>query len=216
MATEVTSRLEQVVARASKALDSLGCEWALVGGLAVSARAEPRFTRDVDLAVALPGDREAEALVLALQRLGFNVLVVLEHDPNGRLATVRLQPPGSGEHGAIVDLLIAASGIESEIVDRATVVEVFPGLRLPVATVGDLLAMKILSRDDERRPQDAADIRALLREAGDSDFEVTKGALLLVIERGYHRSRDLVAEFEALKRNSGSARSELRRGTRKE
>ncbi len=120
MATEVTSRLEQVVAQASKALDSLGCEWALVGGLAVSARAEPRFTRDVDLAVALPGDREAEALVLALQRLGLGVLVVLEHDPNGRLATVRLQPPGSGEHGAIVDLLFAASGIEPEIVDRAT------------------------------------------------------------------------------------------------
>ena len=34
---------------------------ALIGGLAVSARTEPRFTRDADLAVAVTSDAEAEA-----------------------------------------------------------------------------------------------------------------------------------------------------------
>jgi hypothetical protein len=33
-----------------------------VGGLAVSSRCEPRFTRDLDLAVASPDDAAAEAL----------------------------------------------------------------------------------------------------------------------------------------------------------
>jgi len=33
---------------------------ALVGGLAVSARTEPRFTRDLDVAVAVPDDAGAE------------------------------------------------------------------------------------------------------------------------------------------------------------
>lgn len=40
--------------------------FALVGGLAVSARTEPRFTRDADLAVALASDAEAEALIREL------------------------------------------------------------------------------------------------------------------------------------------------------
>ncbi len=35
--------------------------FALVGGLAVSARSEPRFTRDIDLAVAVDGDQQAES-----------------------------------------------------------------------------------------------------------------------------------------------------------
>jgi hypothetical protein len=38
---------------------------ALVGGLAVSVRTEPRFTRDADLAVAVTDDADAEALVMA-------------------------------------------------------------------------------------------------------------------------------------------------------
>lgn len=39
--------------------------FALVGGLGVSARTEPRFTRDADVAVALANDAEAEALIAA-------------------------------------------------------------------------------------------------------------------------------------------------------
>ena len=41
----------------------------LVGGLAVSARCEPRFTRDIDIAVALADDAQAEKLVRALRAL---------------------------------------------------------------------------------------------------------------------------------------------------
>ncbi len=40
-------------------LESITSAYALVGGLAVSARAEPRTTRDVDLAVSVADDREA-------------------------------------------------------------------------------------------------------------------------------------------------------------
>lgn len=34
--------------------------WALVGGLAISARIEPRFTRDLDIAIAVENDARAE------------------------------------------------------------------------------------------------------------------------------------------------------------
>lgn len=39
---------------------------ALIGGLAVSVRAEPRFTRDIDLAVTVRDDADAERLVNSL------------------------------------------------------------------------------------------------------------------------------------------------------
>jgi predicted nucleotidyltransferase len=170
----------------------------LVGGLAVSARAEPRFTRDVDFAVALKSDREAEALILAVQARGYRIDTVLEQEITGRIATVRLVTPGSGEHGVILDLLFASSGIEPEVVERATVIEVFPGIELPVARISELLALKILARDDERRPQDTIDIRALLQEATPSDLAATKTALTLIVERGFHRKRDLLQDFEDL------------------
>jgi predicted nucleotidyltransferase len=199
VATEgFASQLERVAVHAKETLADLGYPWALVGGLAVSARAEPRFTRDVDFAVALKSDREAEALIRAVQARGYRIDAVLEQETTGRLATVRLVAPGSGEHGVILDLLFASSGIEPEVVERATVIEVFPGIVLPVARVSELLALKILARDDERRPQDTIDIRALLQEATASDLAATKTALALIVERGFHRKRDLLQDFEDL------------------
>ncbi|MFL5365270.1 MAG: hypothetical protein ACJ781_07310, partial [Myxococcales bacterium] len=86
--------------------------FALVGGLAVSVRGEVRTTRDVDIAVAVAGDEELEALVTDLAGSGYRVLATVEHEERGRLATVRLVSP----IGFMVDLLAASSGIEPEIV----------------------------------------------------------------------------------------------------
>jgi hypothetical protein len=60
------------------------------------------------------------------------------------------------------------------------------------------LALKILARDDDRRPQDTIDIRALLQEATAADLAATKTALTLIVERGFHRKRDLLQDFEDL------------------
>jgi uncharacterized membrane-anchored protein len=61
----VTS-LEAALRQIQIDLTEVRVSFALVGGLAVSARTEPRFTRDADLAVALASDAEAEALIHAL------------------------------------------------------------------------------------------------------------------------------------------------------
>ena len=56
-------RLTELEARLGKIagwLDSQTYKWALVGGLAVSARAEPRTSRDVDLAVHVANDPRAQ------------------------------------------------------------------------------------------------------------------------------------------------------------
>ena len=50
------SPLEAALRQISTDLTDAGVRLALIGGLAVSVRTEPRFTRDADLAVALPSD----------------------------------------------------------------------------------------------------------------------------------------------------------------
>jgi hypothetical protein len=51
--------------------------FALVGGLAVSARTEPRFTRDADLAVAVASDAESESLIHNLRTRDYGIGAVV-------------------------------------------------------------------------------------------------------------------------------------------
>jgi predicted nucleotidyltransferase len=187
--------LEEALRRIAEDLRKLGKPWALIGGLAVGAWAEPRTTRDVDLVVAVADDKEAESLVFRLQALGYTVLVVLEQEATGRLATVRLRPPNETEGGVLVDLLFASSGIEPEITQAAEALDILPGLHVPVARIGHLMALKILAREDRQRPQDFDDLRALLQEAEPRDLEDVRVALQLIEERGYQRGRHLLEEL---------------------
>lgn len=193
----LVTTVEEQLRQATGHVSQVGASFAVVGGLAVSARAEPRMTRDADLAIAVTGDDEAERIVRAMQTLGYSVLAVVEQDATGRLSTVRLISSGS----VVTDLLFASSGIESEIVDRATKISVVPGLLLPVATVGDLIAMKLLARDDRRRPTDADDLRALREVATGDDWQVARRAVELIELRGFARGRDLVAHLASLIRD---------------
>jgi predicted nucleotidyltransferase len=180
----------------------LGREAALVGGFAVSIRTEPRFTRDVDLAVAVPDDVAAEAVVRSLVGSGYRLVATVEHGASGRLATVRLEVGG---HDDAVDLLFASSGIEGEIVAAAEVLAVLPGLDLAVARTGHLIALKILARDDQTRPQDAADLRALVATADAGEIDRARSAVALIEARGYGRGRDLDGALNAAVATWGEA-----------
>jgi predicted nucleotidyltransferase len=169
-----------------------------VGGLAVSARAEPRTTRDVDLAVAVDDDAAAEAVLYRLQAHGFSVVSVVEQTARHGLATARLRSSEERIRGIFVDLLFASSGIEVEVVNSAEEIELVPGLTVPVVQTGHLLALKALARNDRDRPQDLDDIRALLREATTRDVDEARVAVRLIEERGFARGRDLSAELEDL------------------
>lgn len=162
------------------------------------ARTEPRFTRDVDLVIAVSDDQGAEQAVHSLQRRGYHVRPLVEQDAAGRLATARLVPPGEREAGVVLDVLFASSGIEPEIAAVAEVLEILPGLRVPVASVGHLLALKLLSRDDRTRPQDRVDLVALLRVATPAELEEARHSVALIHARGFQRGRDLSRDLEQL------------------
>jgi hypothetical protein len=92
----------------------------------------------------------------------------------------------------------ASSGIEPEVVAAASPVEFVPGLWVPVAQIGHLIALKVLSRNDDIRPQDLVDLRALIVEATPDDLTTARAALNLIAERGYDRGKSLQADFDAL------------------
>lgn len=141
-------------------------------------------------------------LVRWLLGRGYQTFATVEQEAVGRLATVRLIPPGEKAEGLVVDLLFASSGIENEIVDAAEPLEILPKLTVPVARTGHLIALKVLSRDDEKRPTDLADLRALLGRADRGEIETAEEALERITERGFHRGRDLSALFTDLQRSA--------------
>jgi hypothetical protein len=171
-------------------LRTRGISFALVGGLAVSVRGEPRFTADVDLAIAVPGDREVESLVLDLRGRGYEVRALVEHDTRNRVATVRLR----NKYGIVVDLLAASSGVEPEIVAAATPVAIEGVGQIPIATAEDLLATKVLAMTP-RREQDRLDARNLLLVNPTLDLEKVRERLELIRARGFAREQDLDAKL---------------------
>jgi hypothetical protein len=150
-----------------------------------------------DVCVAVEGDPEAEALIRHLQQNGYTAQTLIEQEATGRIATVRLAPD-TGDDGTVLDLLFASSGIEAEVVATAEVIGLAGSLRAPVATVSALIALKVLSRDDTRRPQDRVDLVALIGVATAEDLDEARRFLRLIAERGYARGRNLLERLTEL------------------
>ena len=189
--------LEAALRQIHADLTIAGTPFALVGGLAVSARTEPRFTRDADLAVSVPNDGEAEGLIQRLRHRNYRIEAIVEQDAVGRLATVRLTRSNEPD-APVVDLLFASSGIEPEVVAEAEPIQLLSNLTVNVALTGHLIALKVLSRDDVTRPQDLVDLRSLLRVASSADLTRARESLALIAARGYHRGRHLIWEMTRL------------------
>lgn len=173
-------------------LSEHGVPYALVGGLAVSIRGEVRFTRDVDLALSV-SERELETLVPDLRAARYRIHSLVEHEVAKRTATVRLIT----RDAIHVDLLVASSGIEREVVQRATPVFIPSIGQVPVALAEDLVAMKVLSSTEQRR-HDFDDAVGLVLANPGLDIAVVQSHLALVTARGFHREQDLEAKLAAV------------------
>jgi hypothetical protein len=69
---------------------------------------------------------------------------------------------------------------------------------VPIASVGHLLALKLLSRDDRTRPQDRVDLGALFGVATPADLDEARHGVALIHARGFQRDRDLSRDLEQL------------------
>lgn len=188
---EIVASVESALRSAVADLNAVKARWALVGGLAVSARTIPRFTKDLDFVIAVADDSEAEDIVHRLRSRGYHPVEVLEQDYVERMSGVRLVSSGSD---VVVDLLFASSGIETEIVAEADHLEVLPHLSAPVATTAHLIALKVLAG----RNQDLTDLGYLIPAASTADLDAARDAVQLIQARGFNREQDCVADLEKL------------------
>jgi len=182
--------LEGALARIGRDLDELGHPWALVGALAVATYAEARATLDVDVAVAVDGPADSAALVAALRDRGYG------WQADFGSAMTSLIVPGDGTPAGLrLDLLFALAGIEAEVARGAERLTIVPGLVLPVAQRGDLIALKLLAAGEPGREHDRRDLRALVAGAGAGDFKRARAAIDLLASRGAAPLRQLDREL---------------------
>ncbi len=149
--------LQTVLLDAVDLLESRGIPHALVGGLAASIRGRTRVTEDVDLVVVCSVDQAIE-LAASLDGKPFAPLF-----PEFEQVVCQsfILPLRHRDTGITVDLAIGVSGLEQQVVSRATRVAM-GDRQLMVATAEDLLVMKILAG----RPQDDEDVKGIVSAAG--------------------------------------------------
>ena len=187
--------LLQALSEAVEYLEEFGLSYAVVGAIAVGARSEPRFTRDVDLAVSVDSDEHSEKFISFLISKDYELRELFQQKSSGEIITCRMAP--RNQAGIMIDFLFKTSGIEPEIVREAEIFEVSPGQHLSVAKLGHLVAMKILSRR-ANRPQDEIDLKHLINIIDSTELELARKSIALITTRKKNENRDLESELAEL------------------
>jgi hypothetical protein len=146
------SSLDQLLDDAIHILDDAGVSWAVMGGCARNAYAEPRATKDVDFVVEADEARFVD-LERALQRAGFHRASAVT-EPEERVPDLALYRDGSGRR---IDILFAHTAFErSALARRRSLVSRQRAAH--VVSPEDLVVYKVIAD----RPQDRADIAAVI------------------------------------------------------
>jgi hypothetical protein len=187
----VNEPLQVTLADAAAFLENEGVPYALVGGMAVSLRGQPRVTADVDMVIAVDVDR---ALAL-IERLGQSKFRPLFDGIEEVVERAFILPLRHRSTYVKLDLAIGVSGFERQAVARAQPVEV-AGSPISVATAEDLLIMKVLAG----RPQDEQDVTGLVSAQGERlDWDY---CLAVATELGESLGQDLAGRINALRSRS--------------
>jgi predicted nucleotidyltransferase len=155
----------ETVYAVERVLREHGIEHAFIGGLALSAWGVPRATFDLDLAVALPAERQS-ALLASLRALGWSVDESFERgwrDEMAGLPVIHAQIPA--DRVLIrVDLLIADTEFLRSVLARRVSVDLGRG-PVAVCTAADLVLLKLVAW----RRKDRMDLENILWVQGVPD-----------------------------------------------
>lgn len=136
-----------------RALEEVGVRYAIVGGLAVIAHGHDRLTRDVD-AMVVDADERLDEIIAAMGRHG---LVPVRQDP-ARMARRERVLYLATATGRRVDILLGFIPYERASVDRAEMMDTRDGESIRVASVEDLIILKLIASRD----RDLSDIARLV------------------------------------------------------
>ena len=193
----MSSHIGEVLTALGTCFDSLGVRWYLFGAQAAIFHGVARLTADVDVTV-LPELHSTGRLASVMEANGFRLRVTATDD---FVARTRVLPFVHSATRLPVDVVLAGPGIEEQFLDRAEF-HVLEGVRVPIATVEDLVTMKILAG----RPKDLDDAKGMLRARSEEiDLDHVR-RMLQLLEEALSQS-DLIPQLEQLiRREKRSAR----------
>ena len=184
----MSSHIGEVLAALGTCFGSLGVRWYLFGAQAAIFHGVARLTADVDVTV-LPELHSTGRLASVMEANGFRLRVTATDD---FVARTRVLPFVHSATRLPVDVVLAGPGIEEQFLDRAEF-HVLEGVRVPVATVEDLVTMKILAG----RPKDLDDAKGMLRARSEEiDLDHVR-RMLQLLEEALSQS-DLIPQLEQL------------------
>ena len=147
-----TSPSEDLLAEVTAALAAAGLGAALIGGAAVNAFEDPRYTKDLDFTVEAD-PAAVNGFVSLLVAAGFIVTRRQERESDALGPDfVQLRRPGTTD---MIDLIVAKTDYQELVIERATP----HGDHLRVATPEDLIVLKLIAN----RSIDHIDADALAR-----------------------------------------------------
>ncbi len=126
----------------------------LIGGIAVSIVAKPRFTADIDMLLTNFDTNRLSTLIERVPEHGFEFRVENPLQFAQRYLVVLLQHRATR---ILVDISLGCTPFENEITSRATTISI-GSLPLRVATPEDLVIMKLVAQ----RPIDLIDVQQIL------------------------------------------------------
>jgi len=180
-ALELIAALAPVLARWGR--------WYVFGAQAVIAYGVPRLSADVDVTIALVPD-EPERFAHDMETVGF----VLRVDDPEFVRRTRVMPFIHVATAMPVDIVLAASGLEDEFLDRANVMDI-GGTAVPVIDRADLIIAKVLAG----RSKDLDDASALWRLHHHQLDAARIRRTLHLLEKALAQG-DLVAAFDRVAR----------------
>jgi len=127
--------------------------YALIGGLAISARSKPRATKDVDFLVSTEFEDKFFKEVASLP--GFKA--ELKKGDSGDPIRVLIRLYGK-DQTAVADFIISHLNWQQEVIDNATEIELEKE-KIPVPQAEDLVVLKLKAGS----PQDLLDAEELLK-----------------------------------------------------
>lgn len=172
-------------------LTKRGWRFCFIGGLAVQHWGRPRVTDDIDLTL-LTGFGGEETFIAELLRLyPSRIEHAADFALRNRVLLLRI-PDGFG-----IDVALGALDFEESAVNRATDVEMLPGVPLRLCTAEDLIVMKAFAD----RPLDWEDVVSVVRrQRGRLDWAYVYAQLEPLAE--LKGAPDLVTRLRRLQREN--------------
>ena len=145
----------KVISTVISELESVGVHYALIGGFALAMRGVQRATMDLDFILALEDMELADGILCSHGYKRVYRSENVSHYLSSESAWGR------------IDILHAFRRPSLNMLERADLLEVSPGLSLRVAKTEDLIALKLqaLRNDPQRETGDWADIRLVIEAA---------------------------------------------------